>query len=295
MMKTKIITFILLTGTALIFSCAKHENAKTEDAQISIKNKIVAGVPSGALWDFDASRSDEFNSFDNTKWSNDPLWYDGGVSGKFAYKNANAYVSGGYAHLAARKEKHQNGTDAQYFRNYTAGCLKSKFEVGDNTYTEVSAKLVNHLANVCSAIWLGDEPADNKNPNIEIDLHESKEPLTKPNVFNCSLLDWPRPYNPNHVNNNLGTWFHTETANLDAGFHTYGVERRAGRLRIFVDELLRFDSNTATFNAGKTFLPEYMTQLRPLILSIEGHAGDPVDTQLPAELLIDWVHVFKVK
>lgn len=295
-MKTKIIASIFLMGATGLLSCAKKENAKTENDQVSIKNKVISGVPSGAVWEFDASRSDEFNAgLDTNKWNNAPLWYDGGVSGKFAYKKANVYVSGGYARLVAKKENHQNGTNSYFFRNYTAGCLKSKFEIGENTYTEVSAKLVNHQANVCSAIWLGDEPVDHKNPNIEIDIHESKEPLTKPNIFNCSLLDWPRPYNPSHPNNNLGSWFHTETTNLDAGFHTYGVERRAGRLRIFIDELLRFDSDNTTFNAGKVFVPEYITQLRPLILSIEGHAGDPVDAQLPSEFLIDWVHVFKVK
>ncbi|GEP98936.1 glycoside hydrolase family 16 protein [Chitinophaga cymbidii] len=254
-------------------SCFKQEKEKKQP-----EAEVMMTTPPGATWVLDSAKSDEFDSLDTTKWSAAPLWYYGGVTGDFAYKEANTVVTGGLARIKAQEESY-NG------KAYTAGCLKSKFEIGGDTYLEVRAKSIWREANVCIAIWLGDQPTVAKNPNIEIDMQETKDADSLPHQLNTSLLRWPMPYDPAVPNKVYGSWFYPQPAGLDEDFHIYGLERRSGKLRFYMDNVLYFEWEA-------TDCPEFVTQLRPLILSIEGHAGDPVPAHLPSDFLIDWVRVY---
>jgi hypothetical protein len=124
---------------------------------------VSAAVPSGTVWSQDLSKSDEFDSLDTNKWDTS-FWYS--TSGVFAFNQDNASVSGGNVNIAAKKENY-NG------KSYTAGLMKSKFQVGGDSYTEIRAKMINKNANVTAALWLSDEPAQWSNPNIEIDIQET--------------------------------------------------------------------------------------------------------------------------
>lgn len=269
---------LLLAFIILISSCNKQESG--ENKQPGEKIETLMTTPPGATWALDSAKSDEFNglALDTTKWNAAPLWYWSGVTGVFAFKTENTTVSGGAAHLSAKEESY-NG------KAYTAGCLKSKFQIGEDTYLEVRAKMIWREANVCAAIWLGDQPTLAKNPNVEIDIQETKNADAAPHQLNTSLLRWPQPYNPSLPNVVYGSWFFPQPAGLDEDFHIYGLERRAGKLRFYMDNVLYFEWTP-------TDCPEFITQLRPLILSIEGHAGAPVPAHLPSDFLVDWVHVY---
>jgi hypothetical protein len=269
MKKISIITALLI-AIAGTYSCKKGN-----PVNIAATEEAVSILPADASWTLDPSKSDEFDNLNSDKWSAAPLWYYGGVSEALIYKAENSTVSGGVARLAAKKEEY-NGM------HYTAGCLKSKFEVGGNTYTEVRAKMVKTAANVCAAIWMGDDPVLAKNPNIEIDIQETKEPISHPNQVNTSLLTWPKPGNGNTV---PGYKLYYISQNLDLDFHLYGLERRDGKLTLFLDGVKYWE-----WSAAQT--PEFVTQMRPIILSLEGHAGTPVDAELPSDFQIDWVRVY---
>lgn len=280
MMKQIKITTCLLCIITAVLSCKKEDDN-------SIDNKPgepVSIMPKTGTWELDATRSDEFNSLDNTKWSNDPLWYYQKVTGELVYKNENTIVDSGVARLITKKEDFRH--DPSYaMSHYTTGCLKSKFEVGGNTYIEIRAKMIKSQANICAAIWLGDEPVLEKNPNIEIDIQETKDADNAPHRLNSSLLTWPKPGNGNTV---PGSKLFYISKGLDEGFHLYGLERREGKLRFYLDGVRYWE-----WDASAT--PEFVTQLRPIILSVEGHAGSPVTQYLPSDFQIDWVRVYNAK
>jgi len=271
----------VMTG---LHSC-KEEDSSSMTFEKNFPTESI--TPAGADWELDAAKSDDFDSFDSNKWSAEPLWYFGGVSGAlptgFVYRPENTEVSGGMARLWAKKEDYQNVPSEP--RHYTAGCLKSKFEVGGDSYIEVRAKMIKAPANVCAAIWLGDDPVLEKNPNIEIDLQETKWAATKPHLLFTSLLSWPKPGN---LNTEAISTSYYSSWDLDEDFHLYGVERRDGKLRFYFDGLMYRESDVSA-------TPAFATQLRPVILSIEGHAGQPGDADLPADFQIDWVHVYNLK
>ncbi len=231
-----------------------------------------AAPPPGS-WTLIASKSDEFNSFDSSKW-NLSIFY--ATSGVFAYKTTNATVSGGKAFITAKKENY-NG------KAYTAGVFMSKFAVGGDTYTEIRARTIDWRANVCAALWMSDLPVQAKNPNTEIDLQETLDADGQPNRVLTTLHKWPM--NPNSHTELASTAF-TASVALDADYHNYGVERSDGRLRFYFDGWKYWDVDAA-------MCPELATQERFVILNIEGHAGNPVDAYLPANLSVEYVRVYK--
>lgn len=231
--------------------------------------------PSGVTWTQDTAKSDDFNSLDSSKWGTS-LWY--ATSNSFAFKDTNVTVSGGNAILTAKKETYNN-------KSYTEGALKSKFTVGGNSYTEVRAKMSDHRANVTSAIWLSDMPTQANNPNYEIDMLETTNTAMAayPNRVDTTLHKWPiNPDSHTQITQNNG-WY--APSNLDAAFHTYGLERRNGMLRFYFDGTLYWQYDASTE-------PSIVTQERAIIFSQEGNAGAPVDAYLPAGFQIDYVHVY---
>ncbi|GEP98935.1 glycoside hydrolase family 16 protein [Chitinophaga cymbidii] len=267
-------SMMALLSFLILAACGKDD----KPARTPEEKPAVSILPKEAAWELDDAKSDEFDNLDASKWSAAPLWYYNGETGAFIFKTENTEVAEGHARIFAKREDH-NG------KRYTAGCLKSKFEVGGDTYIEVRAKMVKAAANVCAAIWLGDEPVESKNPNIEIDIQETKDADNAPHRLNSSLLTWPKPGNGNTV---PGSKFFYISKGLDENFHLYGLERRNGKLSFYLDGIRYW-----VWDAAET--PEFVTQLRPIILSLEGHAGDPVDAHLPSDFQIDWVRVYNAK
>jgi|ERR1035437_1254923 beta-glucanase (GH16 family) len=230
-------------------------------------------------WALIQENSDEFNglSLDTTKW-NTKHGYP--ISGVFAFNFKNIMVSGGFLKLSAKKENFNEKT-------YTCAFLESKFsDPGNGSYVEVRAKTIDVRANICCAMWEQNFPLLKLlDPNPEIDIQEY-------------LLSGANG-NPYKVQSTLHRWpskpgVHTQDAyqTYDAlvplcyDFHTYGLERRDGKLCFYFDGHKYWEYNV-------TSMPEYVTMARHIIFSLEGHAGNPVDSYLPATFLIDYVRIYK--
>lgn len=230
-------------------------------------------------WALIQESSDEFDglSLDTTKWTT-KLGYP--VSGVFAFNSKNITVSRGNLKLEAKKENFNE-------KIYTCAFLESKFsDPGNGSYIEVRARSIDVRANICCAIWEQNFPLLKENdPNPEIDIQE--------------FLLGGANGNPNRVQSTLHRWpskpgIHTQDASqtndalvpLCYNFHTYGLERRDGKLRFYLDGHKYWEYNV-------TSMPEYVTMPRHIIISLEGHAGNPVDSYLPANFLIDYIRIYK--
>lgn len=239
---------------------------------------VTSGKPPSTNWALIPELSDEFSgtSLDATKWSTQTGYP---ASGVFAFSPNNITVSGGYLNLYARKEDFKG-------KSYSSAFLESKIsDPGNGSYLEVRAKPIDFRANICCAIWEQNFPLQQSNdPNPEIDIQEYL--LGKvgiPNRVRSTLHRWPtRP------------GVHTEDANqsydapvpLYYDFHTYGLERRDGKLRLYLDGFKYWEYNVSS-------MPEYVTMPRHIIFSLEGHAGNPVDSYLPAAFQIDYVRIYR--
>jgi len=231
-----------------------------------------AAPPPNATWTLDSSISDEFNTLDTNKW-NTGIWYlDTGV---FKLLPSNLSVSSGILQITAKKETSGG-------KSYTAGAMMSKFRVGGDTYIEYRAKGINRFANVCGALWMCGEPKEATNPNVEIDVVEILTPKATPLRVHPAVHLWP--INPtSHIWAGGTDW--NAPVNLDDDYHTYGVERTGGSLKFYFDDFKYFELSASTY-------PDIVTQPIPLVISIEGHAGAPVDAYLPSSFDIDYVRVY---
>jgi len=239
---------------------------------------VNAGQPPSPSWTLIPEISDEFSgtSLDTTKWSMQPGYPTSGV---FAFKPDNIAVSGGYLNLSARKEDF-NG------KSYSSAFLESKVsDPGDGSYLEVRGKPIDFRANICCAIWEQNFPLQQSNdPNPEIDIQEYL--LGKvgiPNRVRSTLHRWPtRP----GVHTEDASQSYDAPAPLYYDFHTYGLERRDGKLRFYLDGFKYWEYNVVS-------MPEYATMPRHIIFSLEGHAGNPVDSYLPVAFQIDYVRIYR--
>lgn len=239
----------------------------------------IAGQPQSKNWTLMPESSDEFSgsSLDSAKWNTRPGYP---VSRAFAFDPKNISVSEGYLRLSARKETLKD-------KLYTSSFLQSRFDdPGNGSYLEVRARCIDVRANICCAIWEQNFPTNKaSDPNPEIDIQE--------------FLLGGANGNPNRIQSTLHRWpakpgIHTQDASqtydalvpLCYDFHTYAVERRDGKLRFYIDGFKYWEYNVAS-------MPEYVTMPRHVVLSLEGHAGNPVDSYLPAVFLIDYVRVYK--
>lgn len=251
---------VLVMGTVLLLQMPAQD--------LSVK---AESMPDGN-WTLLPEASDEFNGneLDTEKWNNG-IWYD--VSTDLAFKKDNVSIRDGKLILTAKKESY-NG------KSYTAGAVESKFEVpGTDSYVEVRAKALNKSANVLSAIWMQSSPLTKAlNPNPEIDIMETFD-YSK---MTSTIHTWRQ--NPSiHLQLGTNAW-KTGLDDISADYHTYGLERRNGKLRFYFDGKLAWE---------KTPLEDSFVQLsRHMVLSLEGHLGNPVDAYLPGEFLIDYVRTY---
>ncbi|WP_327584377.1 glycoside hydrolase family 16 protein [Nonomuraea sp. NBC_00507] len=255
---------------------------------------VLPAPPAGFTWTLDPAKSDDFrgDALDTDKWSTEH-WIE--INNNIvAFKPDNATVHRDKLHIWLKKEPYKGV-------NYTGGYVRSKFYMAEDTYIEVRARMIPHVANVNSAIWMYDVPDPALNPNVEIDMHEYLRPLDKPNEVHNSFHLWykkpgsqPGPPADSHTSLANVDWL--SRSNLDAGYHVYGLERRkkgtgsgrpGGFVRFYLD-------GVPHWTYGATFIPELVTQPRPLIFNVNGNAGIPVDSHLPASMQVDWVRVYNL-
>jgi beta-glucanase (GH16 family) len=232
-------------------------------------------------WQRVAAASDEFegSALDPGKWKRG-LWYE--TSGVLAFKPENVSVSGGHLALTARKERFND-------QDYTIGAVESLFDVpGATSYVEVRAKALPRDANVLSAVWLQSSPLTlANNPNPEIDVQETFDYRALASTLHTWAIrpDHPSPGAPDE-------YVHTQTprhefpVGVDVGedFHVYGLERSNGKLRFY------FDGKPAWEVAPTE--PSFVDMPRHVVLSLEGHLGDPADGSLPQSFLVDYVRTY---
>lgn len=240
----------------------------------------VSAAPIGK-WNLVIAASDEFDgsTLDPAKWKKG-LWYD--ESGVLAFNQENITVSSGNLVLTARKEAFRDKT-------YTLAAVESRFDVpGMDSYVEVRARALHQKANVLSAIWLQSSPLSvASNPNPEIDIQETFNYSRVVSTLHTWAIDPDRPA-PTAPDD----YVHTQTApheydtgvDVSADYHVYGLERRDGKLRLY------FDGNLAWEVAPSE--PSFVNMARHVVLSLEGHLGDPVDRFLPQSFLVDYVRTY---
>ena len=240
----------------------------------------VRPTPVGT-WTLVVAASDEFDgsTLDAAKWKKG-LWYD--TSGVLAFKQENIAVSGGNLVLMARKEAFNE-------KSYTFGAVESLFNVpGANSYVEVRAKALRRNANVLSAIWLQSSPlTSTNNPNPEIDIQETFDYHRMDSTLHTWAID-PATY----AETDPSKFDHTQTprneygtgVDVSADYHVYGLERSNGKLRFYFDGKLAWEVAPSE--------PSFVNMARHVVLSLEGHLGDPVDGHLPQSFLVDYVRTY---
>lgn len=262
---------------------------------ITIKLNAQSYPATNGEWTLNSNKSDEFNNgFDSQKWEKG-IWFS--CKKEVAFKNENVYVTNDKLIITAKEEKNLGQCNGHEIK-YTAGSLKSKFTIGDNSFIEVRAKTLNHLSDMTSAIWLSDKPIKENIPNVEIDLIETLFAKTHPNQVGSAIHMWlpdeyvgfasPHPYSFQHDN----------PENLDENFHTYGLERDGNTLRFYINGTLYHSKNiwddthfdNIDFPYG--YRPSLTQQQRPIIISLEGHDGDHSINNFPQNFEIDYVRVY---
>ena len=241
---------------------------------------ICAGQLPSTNWTLVPEISDDFNgsSLDSTKWSTKSGYPTSGI---FSFNNAkNITVSGGYLKLIAKKEDFKG-------KSYTSAYLESNInDPGNGSYLEVRAKAIDVRANICCAIWEQTFPLRgslNTNPEIDIQEYLLSGANGNPNRVQSTLHRWPTK--PGVHTQDAYQVFDSHVP-LCYDFHAYGLELRNGKLLFYLDGFKYWEYNVAS-------MPEYVTSPRHIILSLEGHAGNPVDSYLPAVFLIDYVRIYR--
>jgi beta-glucanase (GH16 family) len=238
---------------------------------------VKADPPVGSHWQLVKDKSDEFGGggLNISKWSTS-LWYK--TTGLLAFDPRNISVSGGYLNLAAKKQTYDSEDG---IKDYTCAAVQSKFDIPTNSYLEIRAKCLAKSANVLSAIWLQSDTVYATNPNPETDIQETFDY----NAVSSHLHLWT--LNPEgsveHVD--VGGAQADVGVDVSANYHDYGLERRPGVLRIY------FDGKVVREEKGGVD-PSFFTMGRHVILSLEGHLGQPDDANLPASFSIDYVRTY---
>ncbi len=208
-------------------------------------------------WILDDSKSDNFDNWDETRWNH----YSGQASSDiFEYSADNIIVADGKLRVVADVDGEK----------YSAGKIKSAFEIGESTYVKIRAKTVNFQAMVTSSIGLQNEDI------FPITLMETV--LGGSDTFSSSLRQTG--------NLSIDSKTTSTDANLSGDYHVYGLERRNEYLRFFFDGEVVWEFETYQY-------PGLSEQLLNLIIGIDGKEGvEPNNSRLPGYLLVDYVEVY---
>ena len=237
-------------------------------------------MPAGR-WNLVAAASDEFDGFtlDTAKWKKG-LWYE--TSGVLAFKQENIAVADGNLVLTAKRESFNE-------KSYTFGAVESLFDVpGADSYVEIRARALHRNANVLSAIWMQSSPLTvAANPNPEIDIQETFDYHGLVSTLHTWAIDPEKPAPTAETD-----YIHTRTdphafktgVDVSADYHVYGLERSYGKLRFYFDGQLAWEVAPSERS--------FVSMPRHVVLSLEGHLGDPVDGYLPQSFLVDYVRTY---
>ncbi|MBP2411992.1 beta-glucanase (GH16 family) [Arthrobacter stackebrandtii] len=226
-------------------------------------------------WSFIPSLSDDFTAPASSDRWNRGLWYP--KSGAGTFTDGNVAFEDGLLKLHATVGEDGGPT-------YRFGAVESYFDLpGVCSYVEVRAKVLDRRANVLSAIWQQssnydhvDELLKGADPHPEVDVEETFS-------FDSMVMANHTWGADGHVAFG-GNYFPTGQADLSQEFHTYGIERRDGRLRFYFDRKLAWDLAAPH--------PSLVRMSRHQVLSLEGHLGQPNPEFLPASYDIDYVHSY---
>ncbi|WCC79699.1 glycoside hydrolase family 16 protein [Cutibacterium equinum] len=264
MTRRSVLGAAILTASASVV--VGHGRAVAADADIDLTGWTLLNI------------GDEFTDpvRSSSQWHRG-LWYP--HSGKGLFRDANVSFSDGQLRLAARAEQIDTFS-------YTFSAVESVFDVpGLCTYVEVRAKALPSAANVLSAIWMQSSALDGgpsllagAEPNPELDIEETFD-HTKMNI---ATHVWPD--NTETTHRSFGGYSYPVGVDISRDFHTYGVERRDGRLRFYFDRHLAWETNPGDSSLWR--------MSRHMVLSLEGHLGTPVASQLPATFDIDYVRTW---
>lgn len=249
--------------------------------------------PSDPAWAFVPELSDHFDTATSAERWVKGLWYPGaGTLQRF--HDDNVVFDPGSSLLRLRATVAPETDPARY----RFAAVESTFDIpGVASYTEVRARMLDTRANVLSAIWQQSSNYDHvdhlltgANPHPEVDVHE----LFHNKAMDIATHTWRNGNNAGHV----GYGGHTAPAgvNLSDDFHLYGVERRGGTLRFYLDRTLVFEA--ATTNPDEYYIAPNVVHTslermsRHQVLSLEAHRGEPNPDFLPASFDIDYVNVY---
>lgn len=252
--------------TAVVPVIVDHDQAVAVETDIDLTDWTLLSV------------GDEFTdpARSSAQWHRG-LWYPHSGSGIF--RDTNVSFSGGQLHLAARTERVDGFS-------YTFGAVESVFDLpGLCTYVEVRAKALPSAARVLSAIWMQSSALDGgpslltgAEPNPELDIEETFDYMK----MNIATHVWPDNMEATH--RSFGGHAYPVGGDISRDYHTYGVERRDDRLRFYFDRHLAWETKPGD--------PSLWRMSRHVVLSLEGHLGTPVASQLPASFDIDYVRAW---
>ncbi|WP_229771690.1 glycoside hydrolase family 16 protein [Cutibacterium porci] len=252
--------------TAVVPVVVGHDRAVATGADIDLGDWTLLGV------------GDEFSDpvRSSVQWHRG-LWYSHSGSGLF--RDANVSFSDGQLRLSARAERVDD-------YSYTFGAVESVFDLpGLCTYVEVRAKVLPSTARVLSAIWMQSSALDGgpllltgAEPNPELDVEETFDYMK----MNIATHVWPD--NTETTHRRFGGHAYPVDVDISRDYHTYGVERRDGRLRFYFDRHLAWETKPSDASLWR--------MSRHMVLSLEGHLGAPVVSQLPASFDIDYVRAW---
>jgi Ca2+-binding RTX toxin-like protein len=177
-------------------------------------------------------------------------------------------VSNGILTITAQELKQQDKAVA-FGANYSSGMLSTRglFQQ-EYGYFEVRMAIPS-AAGTWPAFWMVPDP----NPNgVEVDVGE--------NIAIDSQVDHIRAYS----NGQVLAYAEALKTGDPSGFHTYGLMWTPQTLTYYYDDVAIYQTpNPAAFNQ-----PMYMI----LNMAVGGYGGQPVASQFPASLQVDYVHAY---
>jgi beta-glucanase (GH16 family) len=233
----------------------------------------TAGASPGSQWQFDTG---------GTGWGNEELE-------SYTSRPANAELDGqGHLAITARAEKY-TGKDG-ITRSYTSARLQT-LKTFQFQYGLVEARIqVPAGQGLVAQFWaLGSEAYEGSDAWPACGEIDTAEVLgSEPNIVN-GTLHAPWPWAP------TGVQGQAESATpLSAGFHTYSVEWEPERISFMLDGSVYKTITPADLPAGAAW-PFKHPYFLLLDLAVGGEwPGSPnASTHFPAQMLVDWVHVWQ--
>jgi beta-glucanase (GH16 family) len=223
---------------------------------------------------------------DTTRW-NYEVNDQGGGNNELQYytaRDTNVYVKGGLLHIRGLKEDYLT-------RHYTSARITTRHKA-DFTFgkMEIRAKIPTGRG-MWPAIWM--MPTDDKYGGWplsgEIDIMETKG--QHPDTLYGTMHFGQKPPN-NKYKGTVTT--HEAPGGYGDGFHVYGIEWKKDTIAWFVDGRQFFETNSSMVTTAAYPFNERFHFI--LNLAIGGEfVGNPDDSILPKEFLVDYIKVWEPK